>query len=516
MRRYRRVDRMGPARRAPAGSGGVSRSWRGRRTLSRFWLVISILGGLILAEAAVWGWFAFGPEPGPSVMTDEGCSRGGCHDRTADDASIYVAVDGEEVLPTQPVSVTAGDPFEVDFHFTGMVGDPGRFGRVGMEIVVPDEPPWRVEAGTLAHPEKWSLSELGGNLWSPTWDRAANGDGATVAGWVRSPDRPNAYYMSWVMTVTAAPVGQEFIFRNTVSDQGADGERDPDGIGGHAGADALITVPLDAEPGLHQVEISGVGHTLKGKRARVSATVVVAVTRPLRVAPTVTERRLLGVDVYGEYCTGCHGGTPNRGLVQMLNKGEVAIAQAVREGTATMPAHASTEGGPLSEEEVQALVQYLLDQYELAQVSGPSPVPHDVAGASDCLACHGGEGLPEGHSGYNSGQCLDCHRQGPEWMKGPPIVHSLEMQQDCLRCHVPGAAIGVPATHTGRTGQTCLVCHVPGAEKPDIPHAVPPQAICLTCHGPESRSPLPPSHEGRGEDVCLTCHRGGSTSLSPP
>ena len=510
MRRYRRVDRMGPARRAPPGPRGVSGFWSSRRTLPRFWLVVSILAGLMLAEMAVWVGFAIGPQPGATVMTDESCSRNGCHSRPADDAFIYVAVDGKEVLPNQPIPITVGDLFEVDFHFTGMAGDPERFGRVGMEIVVPDYPSWRVTAGTLAHPEEWFLSGLGANLWSATWDRATNGDGATLAEWVQSPDRPNAYYLSWARAVATVAIDSEFILRNTVSDRGVDGERDPDGIAGHAGADALITVPLEAEPGLHQVEISGIGHTPKGKLARVSATVVIAVTRPAGAAtgaPPATERRVLGVEIYQELCTGCHGATPNTGLQQRLAAGETAIADAIRYGTPKMRPFASTEGGPLNEEEVQAVVQYLLDQLELSQVPGPSPIPHDVARAPDCLACHGGERTPEDHAGRDAGQCLSCHRQGPEWMKGPPMIHSPETQQDCRRCHVSSSAIGAPATHWGRTNETCLICHVSGPQMPPIPHAIPQQTICLTCHGPEGQAPVPPSHEDRGEDVCLACHR---------
>lgn len=521
MRRYRRVKRQGPAGGAPAGPGGLARLWSGPRTLGRGWLLVSVLVGLVLAEAAVWGWYVFRPDPGPSVMTDESCSRSRCHDRPADEdeAAIFVAVDGRQTLPNMPVQVEAGDPFEVDFHFTGMVGDPERFGRVGMEIVAPEEPPWRVTAGTLEHPEDWSQSGLGAALWSPTWDRATNGEGPTVAEWVQSPDRPNAYYLIWERTVSVLPVEQEIILRSTVSDLGANDGGDPDGIAGHAGADALIAVPLDAEPGVHHVEVSGVGHTPGGKRARVSATISISVTQPLLSRGTALaagERRVSGVEVYQEYCTGCHGTTPNAALTARLSAGEAAIAQAIREGTETMRPYAASAGGPLSEEEVHALVQYLLEQAELAQVPGPSPIPHDIAGASDCVSCHGGDQSPVDHDTSSSENCLNCHRQGPDWMKGPAMVHSPEVGRDCLRCHERGAVIEVPYTHSGRTSETCLICHAPGPGIPTIPHAVPTWPICLTCHGPDGQVPVPPSHEGRGEDVCLACHRPSSSVASPP
>lgn len=521
MKRPRRADSTGPARSGRAETRRALRRWPGPRSLSRVRFVTAVLAGLILAEAAVWGWYILRPDPGPSFMTDESCSHDGCHRRNAEDASIYVAVDGSQVQQEEPIAVAAGDPFEVDFHFTGMVGDPGRFTRVGMEIVVPDAPPWTVSAGTLAYPGEWSSSGLGATLWSPTWDRATNGDGATIADWVQSPDRPNAYYLSWARTVVAAPLGEEFILRNTVSDQGTNGgpdeDRDRDGIASHAGADALITVPSDAEPGLHQVEISGVGHTSEGKRAKVSATITVSVTRPLDLAPSVTERSVTGTEVYREFCTGCHGTTPNTSLLTKLNEGEAEVAEAIRKGSPGMSPFASAEGGPLSEDEIQAVVEYLMNQAELARVPGARPIPHDVAAATDCLACHGGDQLPQGHSSYSSDRCLSCHQQGPDWMKGPAIVHSLEGHRDCLRCHVPGSSIGVPVTHSGRTNDVCLVCHVPGPDIPPIPHALPPEPICLLCHGPDGKAPLPPSHEGRAEDVCVSaCHRPASNPSPAP
>jgi hypothetical protein len=315
-------------------------------------------------------------------MTNESCSRSGCHTRSADDATIFVAVDGEQVLPNRPVRVTAGDPFEVDFHFSGIVGDPARFSRVGMEIVTPEDA-WRVTEGTLAHPESWSPTGMGPYRWSPAWDRADNGAGATVTEWVQSPDRPNAYYLSWNRTVVGAPIVGEFVLRNTVSDRGAAEEGDPDGIAGHSGTDALITVPLDAEPGVYHVEVSGIGHTPKGKRARVSATIAIAVTKPLTTAPASVVRRPSAVDVYQQRCSGCHGATPNTALLERLSAGEAAVARALREGTDSMRPFAATEGGPLDEEEIHGLVKYLLEQGELARIPGPRPVPT----TSPCVRC---------------------------------------------------------------------------------------------------------------------------------
>ena len=513
MRRYRRVNEEGPAGRAPGLTGGAPLRVD-RRTLRRPWLFLSILVGFVLAEATVWGWFALRPEPGPSVMTNESC--GSCHTRSADDATIFVAVDGEQVLPNRPVRVMAGDPFEVDFHFSGVVGDPARFSRVGMEIVTPEDAAWSVTEGTLAHPEGWSPAALGVERWSPAWDRADNGAGPTVAEWLQSPDRPNAYYLSWDRNVAVDPVVGEFVLRNTVSDRGAVDEGDPDGIAGHSGADALITVPLDAEPGVYHVEVSGIGHTPKGKRANVSATIAVAVTKPLTTAPASAERRPSAVDLYQQNCSGCHGATPNTALLERLSAGEGAIARALRVGTASMRPFAAAEGGPLDEEEIHALVKYLLEQAELARIPGPRPIPHDIATASDCLSCHGDDIAVVGHQAYSADACTSCHRQGPDWMRGPPMVHSPEVGADCLRCHLPSASIGVPATHAERGNETCRLCHTPGPRIPPVPHSVPPQLLCLTCHGPQGELPVSQSHEDRGEDICLACHRPAVALRSAP
>lgn len=517
MRRYRRVDRARPAGRAPPAPHGLSRFWRGRRPLPRFWLIAAVILALILAEGGVWGFFALRPQPPATVMTNESCSRKGCHTRLNDDANIFVAVDGREVLPNQPVPVMVGDPFEVDFHFAGMLGDPSRFSRVGMEILVPaQEPVWEVTYGTGSHPATWSPEYVGSAHWSPTWDRAANGDGPTLAEWVRSPDRANAYYLSWSREAAATATGLDLVMANTTSDLGPLDQADRDGLANHAGADALIIVSEGTAPGVYHVEVSGIGHTEDGRMAKVSTTIAVTVTAPLGRNGAPAGRPPSGRDLYGQYCKGCHGATPNTALRRKLNKGEAEIAASVRDGKGKMEAFGATAGGPLSEEQLQAVVRYLLNEAELGSRSGSPAIPHSLEGRSDCWACHRQGAMlptPSGHEGYTLERCTGCHRQGPAWMTGPPIVHSLDVGTDCLRCHSRWGSIGVPDTHDGRTDPTCLVCHTPGAAIPPIPHAVQQDFLCLTCHGQGGIDPVPASHEGRGEEVCRDCHRPASALL---
>jgi hypothetical protein len=63
----------------------------------------------------------------------------------------------------------------------------------------------------------------------------------------------------------------------------------------------------------------------------------------------------------------------------------------------------------------------------------------------------------------------------------PPIPHDLTGRQDCLACHANGlgGAPTVPADHAGRPNEMCQVCHKPGAAaspEPTVPTSPGPTA----------------------------------------
>ncbi|MBI2906189.1 MAG: HYR domain-containing protein [Chloroflexi bacterium] len=227
-------------------------------------------------------------------------------------------------------------------------------------------------------------------------------------------------------------------------------------------------------------------------------------------------------------------------------------------------------------------------------VLGPPRIPHDLAGRSDCRACHatglvGAPILPASHAGRTSDMCLLCHvpaSQAPlptptpptgataaPTVSGPPgapsatatpvlgpprIPHDLAGRSDCRACHATGlvGAPILPASHAGRTSDTCLLCHVPASQAPlptatpppgatatptvsgppagiptmipltatptapappRIPHNLAGRSDCLACHASGAGgAPRPPaSHAGRTSGVCLLCHVSASQAPSP-
>lgn len=136
--------------------------------------------------------------------------------------------------------------------------------------------------------------------------------------------------------------------------------------------------------------------------------------------------------------------------------------------------------------------------YSLRQYPGSPPyIPHDPAdkkGAEyECLSCHERGGFVEAmnrftpvtpHPQYVS--CRQCHMKmvtetlfrenghvsvqtpklGRSALPGspPPIVHSLQMRENCIACHVgPGTVVPIRVEHPMRGN--CRQCHVPEETK---------------------------------------------------
>ncbi|OGR22411.1 MAG: hypothetical protein A2277_10980 [Desulfobacterales bacterium RIFOXYA12_FULL_46_15] len=136
--------------------------------------------------------------------------------------------------------------------------------------------------------------------------------------------------------------------------------------------------------------------------------------------------------------------------------------------------------------------------YSLRQYPGSPPyIPHDLADKKgyeyQCLSCHERGGFVEAmnrftpvtpHPQYVS--CRQCHMKkvtetlfkenghvsvqtpklGRSALPGspPPIVHSLQMRENCIACHVgPGTVVPIRVEHPMRGN--CRQCHVPEETK---------------------------------------------------
>ena len=129
--------------------------------------------------------------------------------------------------------------------------------------------------------------------------------------------------------------------------------------------------------------------------------------------------------------------------------------------------------------------------------------------------------------------CTACHNPmgAASW-----IPHFVEEGTDCLFCHGLQGIKPFPESHAGRSGEVCHICHkvspilptstatppgttptappagtVEPASPPGVPHSLEGRSECIACHGPAGFKPFPADHAGRAGDLCLACHeREGS------
>ena len=159
-----------------------------------------------------------------------------------------------------------------------------------------------------------------------------------------------------------------------------------------------------------------------------------------------------------------------------------------------------------------ALVILLTTAARLAQ----PPIPHDLTGRQDCLACHkdgvgGAPKAPADHAGRTNEMCQVCHKPAAAAPSTPaaqptaaaqPIPHDIAGHENCTQCH----PVGQPAATA-----------VPGGPPP-IPHDVVGRDDCLVCHGTgQAGAPkVPADHAGRTNDMCRTCHQPSVAQTTQP
>jgi hypothetical protein len=188
----------------------------------------------------------------------------------------------------------------------------------------------------------------------------------------------------------------------------------------------------------------------------------------------------------------------------------------------------------------------------------PEPVPHPITADTDCLTCHGPDGVvpaPDNHASFDVTMCTQCHQAtllvepAPVAAEPPPLIpHPVQDGDDCTQCHGEQGISPAPADHTAYTLDMCLMCHEPAPPTPTptptplpppttesqpaqtaapaptasagesllIPHEVIGREACLECHA-TGRMAVPDNHEGRTDDTCLMCHQpaGGAPAPAP-
>jgi cytochrome c oxidase cbb3-type subunit 3 len=170
---------------------------------------------------------------------------------------------------------------------------------------------------------------------------------------------------------------------------------------------------------LYRLLYAGANERLGGVRLT-SAGVILAVllVLPLPILfmfrPGVSPTQAVGEIIYQDECAVCHGDGGNRlpdialgSEEYLMTLGDAALERAIREGVGVMPAWGRAHEGPLSDEEIRLIVDYLKSNARTGEqlvtpgeLPGappePAGTPSAEAGAqlfaNNCTACHGDKG----------------------------------------------------------------------------------------------------------------------------
>ena len=169
---------------------------------------------------------------------------------------------------------------------------------------------------------------------------------------------------------------------------------------------------------------------------------------------------------------------------------------------------------------------------------GPPAIPHDTAGRTQCLGCHGTGAvgvpqIPQFHKdyGFTNNNCLTCHKSGvvAQPASAPATSAPTPTQQPqpsaTATTAAPSATTTTAATSVSTSvapsAATAAATATPKAEAPTEAPAVsgPPNlpashagrtAGCTACHstGVGGAPKFPADHAGRTDDTCKMCHKG--------
>lgn len=187
------------------------------------------------------------------------------------------------------------------------------------------------------------------------------------------------------------------------------------------GADVIIfigVVSVMALLVLYRIIYAGTGERLNtpravGAAALLGALLVLPLPIMLLFRPGVSAREAVGGIIYRNECAVCHGEQGNRlpgvslGSQDYLQQlGDAGIKRAIEEGKGLMPAWGRSHEGPLSDEQIDMVINFLKSEARAGEVpatpkaatasASPSGSPSADAGrqlfASNCATCHGANG----------------------------------------------------------------------------------------------------------------------------
>jgi nitrate/TMAO reductase-like tetraheme cytochrome c subunit len=144
---------------------------------------------------------------------------------------------------------------------------------------------------------------------------------------------------------------------------------------------------------------------------------------------------------------------------------------------------------------------------------GPPVIPHDTAGRTQCLGCHGSGAagvpqIPQFHkdAGFKNENCLTCHKTG---RVSQPTVAPTAVTKPTVAPTVAAPAATVPAivAPAAKPAVAPTTAAPSASGPPNIPADHTGRTVCLVCHASGAGPKLPADHEGRTDQMCQACHK---------
>ena len=150
---------------------------------------------------------------------------------------------------------------------------------------------------------------------------------------------------------------------------------------------------------------------------------------------------------------------------------------------------------------------------------GPPLIPHDLAGRTECLGCHGSNvpgvpQIPQFHKdyGFTNNNCLTCHKPAPTTSPStaaqPTATAQPAATSQPTATTEPTVSSQSPVTPTISAPPATAAPAAGGP--PQIPADHAGRTTCTACHaqGLAGAPKLPADHAGRTDEMCKACHQG--------
>ncbi len=155
----------------------------------------------------------------------------------------------------------------------------------------------------------------------------------------------------------------------------------------------------------------------------------------------------------------------------------------------------------------------------VSAAGGPPPIPHDTAGRTQCLGCHGSGAagvpqVPKFHkdAGLGNDKCLACHKSAVAAQPAGTSSATSLPTATAAPTNARAASNAATATPSAKPSEPATSAPATPASTASGPPRLPANHVgrttCTACHAAGVGPKLPADHAGRTDDTCKVCHQG--------